>query len=212
MTWSVVVPVKLLRTAKSRLQVFEPTDRAALALAMALDTVAAAVACAEVAEVVVVTDDEQVAIAANGLGARVVADEPAAGLNAALVYGATIARERGPSGNVAAVAADLPAMQPVELARVLAEATGVARAAVADADGDGTVVLTAVNGEALNPAYGEGSLERHRREGAVVLDVDAPGLRRDVDTVTDLRAALALGCGPRTTALAAELLADRRTT
>jgi len=34
------------------------------------------------------------------------------------------------------------------------------------------------------------------------------GLRRDVDTPDDLREALTLGAGPRTTALAAELLAD----
>ena len=35
-----------------------------------------------------------------------------------------------------------------------------------------------------------------------------PGLRRDVDTSADLRAALALGSGPRTCALAAVLLAN----
>jgi 2-phospho-L-lactate guanylyltransferase len=34
------------------------------------------------------------------------------------------------------------------------------------------------------------------------------GLRRDVDTPDDLRAALALGTGPNTAALAARLLAD----
>jgi len=210
MTWSVVIPVKLLHTAKSRLHVGDPADRAALALAMALDTVAAARACADVSDVVVVTDDAEVAGAATDQGAVVVDDKPAAGLNPALEYGATIARQRHADCNVAALAADLPAMRPEELSRILAQAAGLPRTAVADADGDGTVALTAIAGEELKPAYGEGSLARHRREGAVVLGVDAPGLRRDVDTVADLRAALQLGCGPRTAALAAELLAGPR--
>src|SRR6266576_3140017 len=44
-SWSVVIPVKLLSTAKTRLQGFDPADREALALAMALDTIAAVLAC-----------------------------------------------------------------------------------------------------------------------------------------------------------------------
>src|SRR5437764_512473 len=35
--------------------------------------------------------------------------------------------------------------------------------------------------------------------------IDAPGLRRDVDTIEDLRAALALGVGPRTASVASLL-------
>jgi 2-phospho-L-lactate guanylyltransferase len=43
--------------------------------------------------------------------------------------------------------------------------------------------------------------------GAVELDLDGiPGLRRDVDTPDDLRGAVALGLGPRSAPLAAELL------
>jgi 2-phospho-L-lactate guanylyltransferase len=201
-----VIPVKLLHSAKSRLDAFGAADRSALALAMALDTVAAAISAATVAEVVVVTDDEQVAGAVTEMAAIVVADEPAAGLNAALEHGAAVARTRRPDCNLVALAADLPALRTDELAAALASAGTVARAAVADADGDGTVALTAISGVALAPAYGEGSLARHQRAGAVVLSVDAPGLHRDVDTVADLRAAMRLGCGPRTAALAARLL------
>jgi 2-phospho-L-lactate guanylyltransferase len=203
--WSVVIPVKLLQSAKTRLDVFGPTDRAELARAMALDTIAAAIECAEVAEVVVVTDEVTVDAAARELGAVVVRDEPAAGLNAALEYGAEVAGERRPNGGVVALAADLPAMRASELAAVLTDAAAEARAVVADADGDGTVALTARSGERLAPAYGTGSFARHQQHGAVPLGVDVPGLRRDVDTVADLRAALRLGCGPRTTAAAAEL-------
>ena len=61
--WSVVVPAKRLAVAKTRLRPL--TDRAdrpahaheALVLALLADTVAAALACPAVAEVVVVTDE-----------------------------------------------------------------------------------------------------------------------------------------------------------
>jgi 2-phospho-L-lactate guanylyltransferase len=51
------------------------------------------------------------------------------------------------------------------------------------------------------------SRSRHAAGGAVELDLDGiPGLRRDVDTPDDLRGAVALGLGPRSAPLAAELL------
>jgi 2-phospho-L-lactate guanylyltransferase len=71
---------------------------------------------------------------------------------------------------------------------------------VADAHGTGTTLLTAV-GTALLPAFGPGSAAAHLAGGAVPLAGDWPGLLRDVDTPDDLRAALALGAGPRTRAL-----------
>ena len=70
-TWSVVIPVKLLTRAKSRLAGLPDTDRQALALAMAADTMAAAIACSSVAAVVVVTDDPVVRAEAGRLGATV---------------------------------------------------------------------------------------------------------------------------------------------
>src|SRR4051812_43162122 len=164
---------------------------------MALDTVEASIACAAVGEVVVVTDEPDVASAATELGAVIVADAPAAGLNAALVHGASVARARRAGCGVAALAADLPAMRPGELEQALTAAAEVQRLAVADATGVGTVLLTATAGSDLDPAYGEGSLAQHQRRGAVVAGVDVPGLRRDVDTVADLRAALRLRRGPR---------------
>ena len=47
--WSLVVPVKVLARAKTRLATLAGPDRPALALAMAADTVAAALRCPEVA-------------------------------------------------------------------------------------------------------------------------------------------------------------------
>ena len=87
LSWSLVIPVKVLARAKSRLAVLAGPRRAELALAMAADTVASAVACPVIGAVIVVTDDCAAGAELGGLGAHVVADEPGAGLNPALVFG-----------------------------------------------------------------------------------------------------------------------------
>jgi 2-phospho-L-lactate guanylyltransferase len=63
-------------------------------------------------------------------------------------------------------------------------------------------------GVAFRPMFGGASRARHASAGAVELSLDGvPGLRRDVDTPEDLRAAVALGAGFRTAAVAGQLLA-----
>jgi len=148
----------------------------------------------------VVTDDPAAEEVVRGLGARTVADEPDAGLNPALEHAA-----RGVAGPVGALSSDLPALRPEELAAALGAADGLPRAFVADAQGTGTTLLTAVD-VPLRPAFGPASAAVHRAGGAVPLAGTWPGLVRDVDTDADLRAALALGAGPRTTALLDRLL------
>ena len=128
-------------------------------------------------------------------------DEPAAGLNAAFTHGA---RRNGTvrSVGVAALAADLPALRPEELAAALDAATRAGtRSYVPDADGTGTVLLAARAGTDLNPRFGPGSAAAHARSGALPLAGDWPGLRRDVDTPADLAAALGLGVGRYTAEL-----------
>src|SRR5580698_4343817 len=55
--WTVLLPVKVLAQAKSRLAALAGERRLELALALASDTVSAVVACPEVARVLVVTSD-----------------------------------------------------------------------------------------------------------------------------------------------------------
>ncbi len=88
LTWSLVIPVKVLAQAKSRLTGLAGQRRSDVALAMAADTVAAAVGAASVAAVLVVTDDPDVSDIASRLGAVVLPDAPGAGLNEALAHGA----------------------------------------------------------------------------------------------------------------------------
>lgn len=202
--WSIVVPAKRLALAKTRLRPLTEALGGAshddLVLALLADTVAAAVACPSVAEVVVVTDDPDAAGAVRPLGARTLADEPDRGLNPALEHGARHAS----CPAVAALSSDLPALRPAELAAALRAAEAAPRCFVPDAHGTGTTLLTAL-GTVLLPRFGAASAREHRDGGAVGLTGDWPGLVQDVDTEEDLRAAVLLGAGPRTTTFAQRL-------
>jgi 2-phospho-L-lactate guanylyltransferase len=198
--WTVVLPVKRLDRAKTRLSTRPAGQREDLALAFARDVVAAATACPAVARVVVVTDDARArsTLIADGTDAApvVVPDVPDAGLNPALRHGAA---QAAAGTGVAALSADLPALRPDELGRALAAAAGHSRAFVADLTGTGTTLLTAAPGVALDPRFGARSRAEHAASGAVELAVgDVPGLRRDVDTEVDLWDAVRLGVGPHT--------------
>ncbi len=200
--WTVVIPVKRLGAAKSRLRGAVPAARHQdLTLAMVRDTATAVLACAEVSELLVVTDDPAAAAAATAVGARAVPDRPGAGLNDALRYGADsvagLRRDR------AALAGDLPALTAESLGEALRAAT--ARSYVADAAGTGTTLLAAPRGVLLDPHFGVDSAAAHARSGATGLTGDWPGLRQDVDTAADLRTVLALGPGRHTCALLRDL-------
>ena len=208
-SWSIVVPAKRLAVAKTRLRPLTAgldngdAVHRSLVLALLADTVSAAAECTAVGEVIVVTDDPAAAEVVARLGARTVADEPDDGLNPALEHGARSAR----AAAVAALSSDLPALRPAELAAVLMAAGELPRAFVADAHGTGTTLLTAV-GTDLRPRFGTGSAEAHRAAGALPLAGPWPGLVHDVDTPADLRAALALGVGPRTTSVLEQVRSD----
>lgn len=202
LAWSLLIPVKVLALAKSRLTGLPGADRAELALAMAADTVAAALREDAVRTVVVISDDPEVRAAMAGLGAIVLADKPAGGLNAALIFGAAFARAQWPESGLAGLAGDLPALRPGELTSALDFAASQGRAFVPDAAGTGTTLYAAAPGRAFEPLFGPQSRARHRMAGvAEVILPGQSGLRRDVDTAEDLRLAAAIGVGPRTAAL-----------
>ena len=234
-SWTVLLPVKVLARAKSRLAVLAGDRRRELALALASDTVTAVLACPEVARVVVVTSDPAAGPLLAALGAIIVADEPAdrsdrlgtrgsadaAGiapdlgiqdlLNAALRHGAAVAARRWPGTGLAALTADLPAMSPAELATALHAAGTVPGGAafVPDAAGVGTTLYAVPPGGEFLPLFGGASRARHAAAGATELALTGiTGLRRDVDTPDDLREALALGVGPFTREVAADLFTD----
>jgi len=232
-SWTVIVPIKRLGLAKTRLRGALPgVAHDDLVLAMTMDTICAALACPVVGRVVVVTDDAIATRAVKALGADVIADVPDAGLNPALAYAATVARPKGATASlpgVAALAADLPALRTHELTEALRRAEDVAwpppgssppagggsstaapvRAYVSDSTGTGTVLLAAPPGARLEPCFGPGSAAAHGASGAVALTGDWPSLRHDVDTAADLAAAVVLGVGPHTAAVVAATSAGK---
>jgi 2-phospho-L-lactate/phosphoenolpyruvate guanylyltransferase len=191
--WTVLIPVRSVTEAKSRLTAASP-DRAAherLVLAIRADTIAAAAAVASVARVIRVLDrpDPDGASTTSFV-------QSAPGLNAALTEAAADAASRWPQDGIAALVGDLPALRSDELATALQAASTHRTSYVPDADGTGTTLLTAGPGVPLRPRFGAGSAARHA-ERAVALPA-GPGLRRDVDTAADLAAAAAHGLGRAT--------------
>lgn len=204
--WTIIIPVKDTRVAKTRLTRFSQPARAALALAFALDSATAARDCPTVRQVVAVTNDEEAGRALETVGVRVIADVPDAGLNPALAHGVATVRRGDPGASVAAMSADLPALRPADLDAAFEAADGAAFWFVADADGLGTTLLAAGPRTELSPAFGLMSRDRHGRLGAFeILGLELAHLRRDVDTEDHLREALRLGVGRHTSTALADL-------
>jgi 2-phospho-L-lactate/phosphoenolpyruvate guanylyltransferase len=199
--WIVVVPVKRLDRAKSRMRL-PAAERAALVLAMLDDTLQAARSADGVASLLVITSDPAATRIAADHGIGTVAD-PGRGLNAAVRRGLHVAaRLHGAAERLtgfAALTGDLPALRPDHLAAALAAARSYAFALVADRVGTGTTLLTTARGHRAEPHFGRGSRAAHVRAGAHELtDSGWETLRCDVDVLDDLEAAATLRVGPRT--------------
>lgn len=204
--WSLVIPVKRLSAAKTRLAAVPPDRRRRLALAFVHDCVTAALAAPPVARVLVVTADSEAARRLSALGAEVLAEpEPAEAdtaaqrLNAAIRFGAEQSRRDRPDLRVGALTGDLPALRTRDLARLLSRADAIAgRSFVPDAAGTGTTLLLGPYRGGLDPCFGPDSCARHAAGGAVPWPDAGGSLRQDVDTLEDLEAALRLGVGAYT--------------
>ncbi len=208
--WVAIVPAKGAPKAKSRL---DHDNRAELAEAFALDTVAALLAAPAITDVYVVTGDEQLARHLASLGAHIVAEPiPSTGddpLNAAIAAGIDAVRPAQPAANLAVFTGDLPSLTAADIELALALAAAHDLSMVPDADGSGTAVLLARAGTPLTPRFGPGSRAAHEQAGHHPLDIPASSsIRRDVDTVADLAEALHLGVGPHTSALIARLTSE----
>jgi 2-phospho-L-lactate/phosphoenolpyruvate guanylyltransferase len=197
-----LVPVKPPALGKSRLVGLADEERSALAAAFALDTVAACLASAVIGEVLVATDDAAFSLELAGLGAVTIPDGVAMDLNGTLRQSAAEARRRWPGLVPVALTADLPSVRAEDLDEALGAVTPGEPAYVADAEGLGTTLYTAAY-DAFDPRFGPGSALAHDATGARAISAPLPRLRRDVDDLHDLEAALALGVGPRTTERAA---------
>jgi 2-phospho-L-lactate guanylyltransferase len=195
--YTAIVPIRSWTTGKSRLDLSD-ADREAVSRAFALDVVDVLLGSPHIDEVVVVTSDDDVRASLDGC---VVVDDPESGLNDAVAAGAA-GRAR-----VVVVPSDLPCLTGDALAEVVRLADGHVHSFCTDADGEGTTLAVSHEPRDLVTSYGDGSAAAHRAAGLVPLPAAPAEARRDVDTVTHLREAEALGVGPRTAAVIAEIRA-----
>jgi 2-phospho-L-lactate guanylyltransferase len=191
-----VLPIKRFGAAKQRLDNgLSDGTRRALAEAMVTDVLIALRRAKYVDEVLVVSGETMAVALAAGYDAAAVIDDPDdIGHSAAARRGVQAAMERGAT-RVLLVPGDCPALDPVELDELLEDAEGVATPdviVVPDRHGDGTNALLLTPPDAIQPAFGPGSRERHERlaqeAGASCTAIAVPTLGLDVDTVDDLAA------------------------
>jgi 2-phospho-L-lactate/phosphoenolpyruvate guanylyltransferase len=192
-TFALLVPVKSLARAKTRLSIAVAGDREALMRAFALDAIAAALRSPAVSHVHVVSDDAGFDVH----GTSRLPDEGDGDLNRALHHASLRVRLDDPDTAVAAMCADLPSLRTDDLTDALSAGL-TPRWFVADAAGTGTTLLAAGPGVGLEPHFGAQSARRHEESGAAPVRAEVPSLRRDVDTEVDLEAARDLGLGEHT--------------
>lgn len=199
----VLVPVKALGAAKSRLAgVLTPDQRRALVLAM-LGDVLAAVGSAGLTHATVLSPDREVLEHAAALGARPLQQRsPEATLNQALDE--AVASDRAATEALLVLPADVPLVSADELVALVAACrpnpggapADAAVALVPDRVGSGTNALLRWPAGAIPALYGPGSLERHRSAAAAAgvpcRVCRLPGLAHDIDTPADLAAFRAL--------------------
>lgn len=196
----VLVPVKPPAVGKSRLLGLDAGVRRSLAEAFAQDTVAACLAAESVARVLAVTDDATFSSMLGAIGAESIPDGVTDDLNGALRLAAAEAHRRWPELTPVALCADLPCLRADDLDAALARFVLPHPAFVPDAAGTGTTLYVA-GIDLFDPRFGPGSRDAHVDAGADELADVPASVRRDVDDLDDLRAAVTLGIGPRTAAV-----------
>jgi 2-phospho-L-lactate guanylyltransferase len=208
-----VLPVKSFAQAKQRLaQGLSPGARGQLAAAMFADVLAALGAATAIDEVLVVTAGAAARETAQAHGATVLEDDQR-GHNPAAALGVEAALRAG-ADRALRVPGDCPALDPLELESLLARPVTVPSVIVVpDRHGTGTNALVLTPPDAIEPAFGPDSCERHvaraRAAAAHPEVVAVASLGMDVDTPDDLSAlemALDGSAGaPHTRALLREL-------
>jgi 2-phospho-L-lactate/phosphoenolpyruvate guanylyltransferase len=183
----VLIPLKRLDAAKSRLApALSAAERSRLMAAMVAHVARTAVA-ADAGRVVLVSSDPAAPALAGRLGIGCVSD---AGLpwNPGLAHAR--ARLPAPAGAVLYLAGDLPLVEVGDIAALI-EAGGNKAAVVGRAHDGGTNALWVSPAAAFEPAFGEPAsatvhAARALEAGLRVAVLDRPGIARDVDTPADL--------------------------
>lgn len=193
-----ILPVKRFGAAKQRLaDALGGGARKALAQAMFSDVLTTLRRVPELDEIAVVTADRAAESVAISERVTVLHDSAQAGQSEAALIGIRHALAAGYE-RVLLVPGDTPLLQPREVAALIDGARGLV--IVADRHGTGTNALVLSPPDAIEPAFGPGSFERHlaaaQTAGVPVRAEEVRGLALDVDTPGDLAALAAAldGC------------------
>ena len=186
-----VLPVKAFSAAKQRLAADLGAPRPDLAERMAGDVLGALCAAQGLERVLVVTRDPAAAVLAGRAGAETVDEGELLGHSAAASLGVARATELG-AERVLLAAGDCPLLTAADVDGVLARHEDPGVVILADRHGTGTNGLLLAPPDAIAPAFGPGSRERHAdlaRAAGVPWTVESiPAFALDVDTAEDLAA------------------------
>jgi 2-phospho-L-lactate guanylyltransferase len=196
MRTAAILPVKRFARAKSRLGEGVAAElRARLARAMVADVLQALAGTASIELTIVVTCEPSMAQTAREHGAQLLEDTAEQGQSAAVMLGVQRALADG-FERVLCVPGDCPALDPGELAALLADGEragpGGSVVVVPDRHGTGTNGLLLTPPDTIVPAFGPGSCARHRAlaaDAGVDCRLAHPAsLLLDIDTGADLAA------------------------
>jgi 2-phospho-L-lactate/phosphoenolpyruvate guanylyltransferase len=188
MTCQIVIPVQPPEEGKTRLApVLDGQARAALIERMFRHVLSAAIRSLPTAQVHVVSRSQRLLDLARASGALAVC-ETGRGLNAALAQAAAVCAADLP---LLVLSADLPFLEPEDIAAILAAQTRADVVAATDRAGQGTNALFMHKPLLTGFAFGEGSLARHRELAQKAAQrfavIERPGLSMDIDEPADLR-------------------------
>ena len=217
---TVILPVKRFAQAKTRVvEAIGPPGRAAVLRAMLTDVLVALEGSRQVERVILVTGEGRAEKVAMERAKRmktpveVLRDPVDRGHSEAATLGIVRAKALGAAAT-ALLPGDCPLLDSMELDAVLESFAEGTVGVVPDHHGTGTNGLFLSPADAIGPAFGPGSCERHldraRRAGYEAVRLEIPSLALDLDTPEDLDALTALltqepGRAPSTAAALAEL-------
>ncbi len=187
-----ILPIKSFDQAKQRLsESLDASTRRVLAETMFSDVLVALRRSTLIEGVLVVSGDHGAQRVAAGYGATVIEDREL-GHNEAVSLGIQRALELG-AQRVLIVPGDCPLLNPAELDELISRPAAARSAVIVpDRHGTGTNALLLTPPDALSPAFGPGSRQRHeaiaRRAGLEAQTVSVDSLALDVDTPEDLTA------------------------
>jgi len=195
---TVILPVKRFARAKTRVvETIGPPGRAALLRAMLADVLVALDAAREVERVIMVTGEGRAEKVAMERAKRsptpleVLRDPTDRGHSEAATLGIVRAKALGATC-AALLPGDCPLLDPDELDAALSGFSDRTVGVATDRHGTGTNLLVLSPADAIGPAFGPGSRERHldraERAGYTAKILDVPSLALDLDTPDDLEA------------------------